>query len=35
MMVPGDGKNFFVNDVFRSALASAAAEDKDVRPPQQ
>lgn len=38
MMVPGDGKNFFVNDVFRSALTSIAAEEPKengaVRPPQ-
>lgn len=38
MMVPGDGKNFFVNDVFRSALTSIATEEpkesSPVRPPQ-
>lgn len=38
MMVPGDGKNFFVNDVFRSALTMAATDDPppngDKRPPQ-
>jgi regulator of protease activity HflC (stomatin/prohibitin superfamily) len=37
MMVPGDGKNFFVNDVLRSALSTVSDEPKEngaVRPPQ-
>jgi regulator of protease activity HflC (stomatin/prohibitin superfamily) len=37
MMVPGDGKNFFLNDVLRSALVTAAEEPKETgsaRPPQ-
>ncbi len=37
MMVPGDAKNFFLNDVLRSAMTVVADEPKDVspvRPPQ-
>jgi len=35
MMVPGDGKNFFINDVLRSAFSSISEEPKEsaVRPP--
>lgn len=37
MMVPGDGKNFFMNDVFRSVLTAATEEPREnanPRPPQ-